>query len=67
MREIFRSFKVTDVYSLKLALDDAGIPAAVRGEALAGVIGDPFSVWVLSDEDVERAQAVARDMDQGAV
>ena len=63
MREIFRSLKVTDVYSLKLALEEAGIPAAVRGEALAGVIGDPFSVWVLVDEHVEKAQAVARSME----
>ena len=67
MRELLRSSVATDAYSLKLALEAAGIPAVVRGEALSGIHGNPFSVWVVAEEDYGRARDVLEEVRRGSV
>ncbi len=40
MRAIYDAENVVDAHLVKHALDDAGIPAFIRGEYLTGALGD---------------------------
>lgn len=63
MQVVLRCSMVTQAHGLKFALDAAGIPAVVQGEALGGIVGTPFSVWILDDDRAEEARSVIHEMD----
>ncbi|MGH7657993.1 MAG: DUF2007 domain-containing protein [Gemmatimonadales bacterium] len=58
MKEVRRFFNVTAAYALQFALQAEGIECVVRGETLSGIFGNPFSVWVVHDEDLEQARQI---------
>ncbi len=63
MQVILRCSMVTQAHGLKLALDAAGISAVIQGEALGGIVGTPFSVWILDDDRLEEARCLVHEMD----
>ena len=58
MHVILRTQFLSQAYSLRTALEAAGIEAAINGEFSLGTIGGGVSVVVLRDEDVPAANAV---------
>lgn len=62
MKEILRTQFLSQAYSLRAALEAAGIGAAVNGEFSVGTIGGGVSVVVFRDEDVPAARKVLAEL-----
>ena len=62
MKQVYVGKHYTDLHFLKSLLEDEGIKVLVRGEGLPGVLP---SLWVLEDDDVERASLTAADYASG--
>lgn len=65
MKEILRSWTLSEVHSLRLALSAANITTVIRGEELGGVLGNPFSLWVVRDEELPSAREILRELEAG--
>lgn len=71
MKKIYSSPDVSEIEILCGLLADEGIGATVLNEGITAVSGDvPFAkaipqVWVVNDEDEERALAIVERMDSG--
>lgn len=63
MKTILKSYTLTQVETVKMALDAAGIDAVVQGRSLIGIDGRPYSVAV-RDEDVDAAKSVLAELEQ---
>ena len=66
MKQVYIASNPADAYMLKDYLTSAGIEAVIKGEYLMGAIGEiPTNtyptVWVVDEEDFERAQRMVRD------
>ena len=73
MTRVYVAKHPTDAHLFKGILEQEGIEAIVRGEALFGARGEaPLtfdtlpSVWVLDPEDAERAGCLALEYERGA-
>ncbi len=73
MKRVYVAKHPTDAHLFKGILEQEGIEAIVRGEALFGARGEaPLtfdtlpSVWVLEPEDAERAGCLALEYERGA-
>ena len=66
MRLLYHPCHLADAHFVKQLLEHDGMRVIVRGEFLAGGIGelpaDVLSVWIVDDQDAERAQAVLREL-----
>lgn len=62
MKTILKSYTLTQVETVKMALDAAGIDAVVQGRSLIGIDGRPYSVAV-RDEDVDAAKSVIAELE----
>lgn len=62
MKEAARFWTVTAAHGARFALEAAGIACVVRGQELAGMFGESFSVWV-DDDDQEEARRVIHDLE----
>ncbi len=62
MKTILKTYTLTQVETVKMALDAAGIAAVVQGRSLVGIDGRPYSVAV-GDEDVEAAKTVLAELE----
>ena len=64
MKRVFGSFNQTVVYHARNLLESQGIEVIVRNAALSSALGElpatETEVWVLNDDDLERARAVLR-------
>ena len=64
MKRVFGSYNQTIVYHAKNLLEGQGIDVLVRNAALSSAVGElpatETEVWVLNDEDLDRAQASLR-------
>jgi hypothetical protein len=66
MELVFAAYTTTEAHLVKGLLESEGITAEVRGEILAGILGDiPLlanrpSVWV-AESDAARANEIVRD------
>ena len=69
MKRVFGSYNQTVVYHARNLLEGQGIEVIVRNAALSSAFGElpaiEAEVWVMNDEDVERAQAVLRQSFSG--
>ena len=68
MIPVYHAAHGVDAHLVRDLLEDAGIPAQIRGEYLQGALGEvPVSgmvtVWV-ADADVARARALVQDWEQ---
>lgn len=65
MIRVYEAANVTDAHLVKSLLEDAGIPALIRGEYLQGVLGEvPVSGQIdvsVADADAGRARAIVED------
>ena len=70
MKRLYVSQSLIDVESRKELLDQAHIPATIKNQRSAMLGGEvPFvevfpELWVLKDEDFERAQTLLEDWEQ---
>ena len=55
MKEILRASKHGEAEVLKIELIAQGIDAVIRGDLTLGVLGSGLSVWVMNDDDEQRA------------
>ena len=66
MRRVFSSFDLAAVHHAKNVLQSEGIAATVRNEYLSSAMGElppaecQVELWVLSDVDAPRAEALLR-------
>ncbi len=65
MIEVLRSPSLSVAHAARIALEGAGISAAVQGETLSGVFGNPFSVVILDDADLADAKRILGDASLG--
>ncbi len=67
MKEIYIARDPLNANVVKGLLEEQGIPATVQGEfvySLHGTAGVMYpSVWVLSDDDFDRAEEIVRDFE----
>jgi Putative prokaryotic signal transducing protein len=70
MKPLYNARHVTEAHLIRGYLESQGVPAIVRGEFLAGGIGelpvDVCRVWVMNDGDLARADVLVRDFMRGA-
>ncbi|MGA9341470.1 MAG: DUF2007 domain-containing protein [Rhodanobacteraceae bacterium] len=68
MQIVYRAENIIDAHLVKNALEHEGIPAYVSGEYLTGGVGQlpasDFVAVMVAPVDMERAQAIAREIDQ---
>lgn len=62
MKAILRTQTLTQAHAVRIALEARGIDAVLRGEHSIGTIGGGVSVWVVRDDDVERARFVLAEL-----
>ncbi len=62
VKEAARFWTVTAAHSARFALEGEGIACVVRGQELAGMFGESFSVWV-DDVDLDQARATIRELE----
>ena len=55
MKEILRAGAHGEAELLKVELQASGIDAVIRGDLTLGIVGGGLSVWVVDDEDEQRA------------
>ncbi len=55
MKEILRASKHGEAEVLRIKLIAQGIDAVIRGDLTLGVVGSGLSVWVMNDDDEQRA------------
>jgi hypothetical protein len=69
LKRVYSSFNQTVVYHARNLLEAQGIEVLVRNAALSSALGElpatETEVWVMNDEDLERAQAVLRQSFSG--
>ena len=64
MKRVFSSYNQTAVYHARNLLENAGIEVLVKNAILSSAMGElppaecQAEVWVMNDEDLERAQVV---------
>lgn len=72
MEQVFAAYTTAEAHLVKGLLESEGIAAEVRGEVLAGILGDiPLmenrpSVWV-EERDASRANGIVRDFQHARV
>ena len=70
MRTVYHAVNLIDAHLVRHALEQAGIPAFVRGEALLGGIGELPAIGLVSvgvpDSAWEAASDVVRQLDLGS-
>ncbi len=62
MRIVYQSRSLSDAYAVQAALTSAGIASAVSGEHSVGTVAGGLAVHVASEEDIELARQVIREM-----
>ena len=62
VKEAARFWTVTAAHSARFALEAEEIACVVRGQELAGMFGESFSVWV-DDRDLDRARSIIRGIE----
>lgn len=65
MRTVYAAANLIDAHLVRHALEQAGIPAFVRGEALVGGIGELPAVGLVSVAVPDGAWEQARDVVEG--
>ena len=55
MKEILRANSHGEAEILKAELQANSIDAVIRGDLTLGIVGGGLSVWVINDEDEQRA------------
>lgn len=68
MKSVYQAAHSVDAHMIRALLEQAGIPAQVRGEYLQGALGElpvngMVTVWV-PDADATRARELVRDWEQ---
>ena len=72
MKRVATHELLAEIGHLKNVLEQAGIPCLVRNEQLSGGLGEiPFidcfpELWVVRDDDLERARALVDQQRRGA-
>ncbi len=70
MRIVYNAANLIDAHLVRHALEQAGIPAFVRGEALVGGIGELPAIGLVAvavpDSDWEQARALVDQLDLGS-
>ena len=63
MKEILRARLHGEAEVLKIELLAQGIDAVIRGDLTLGVVGSGLSVWVMNDDDEQRAIQIMRTLE----
>jgi len=69
MKHVYTAFNLIDAQMIKDHLVSAGFDAIIKGEYLMGAVGElpantSPTVWVLDDEDCDRAKALIKSYQQ---
>ncbi len=63
MKEILRANSHGEAEVLKVELQANGIDAVIRGDLTLGIVGGGLSVWVINDEDEQRAIQIMKALE----
>ncbi len=63
MKEILRASSHGEAEVLKIELQANGIDAVIRGDLTLGIVGGGLSVWVVNDEDEQRAIQIMKALE----
>ncbi len=63
MKEILRANSHGEAEVLKVELQANGIDAVIRGDLTLGIVGGGLSVWVVNDEDEQRAIQIMKALE----
>jgi hypothetical protein len=63
MKEILRASSHGEAEVLKVELQANGIDAVIRGDLTLGIVGGGLSVWVVNDEDEQRAIQIMKALE----